>query len=195
MKLSQWAKKQGIAYLTAFRWFKSGKLPIKAEQTLSGTILVYENEEIKRIERNIIYCRVSNRERKDSLNSQVERCEQFCLANGWVIFKSFKEIASGMNDNRKELWKMLDSKPSRIIIENKDRLTRFGFNYLERLLKELGCEIIVLNVSTTDEDDLIKDLVSIVTSFCCRLYGLRRSKNKIAKIKEVLLGEQNGKIV
>ena len=195
MKLSQWAKKQGIAYLTAFRWFKSGKLPIKAEQTLSGTILVYENEEIKRIERNIIYCRVSNRERKDSLNSQVERCEQFCLANGWVIFKSFKEIASGMNDNRKELWKMLDSKPSRIIIENKDRLTRFGFNYLERLLKELGCEIIVLNVSATDEDDLIKDLVSIVTSFCCRLYGLRRSKNKIAKIKEVLLGEQNGKIV
>jgi predicted site-specific integrase-resolvase len=195
MKLSQWAKKQGIAYLTAFRWFKSGKLPVKAEQTLSGTILVYENEEIKRIERNIIYCRVSNHERKDSLNSQVERCEQFCLANGWVIFKSFKEIASGMNDNRKELWKMLDSKPSRIIIENKDRLTRFGFNYLERLLKELGCEIIVLNVSTTDEDDLIKDLVSIVTSFCCKLYGLRRSKNKIAKIKEVLLGEQNGKIV
>jgi predicted site-specific integrase-resolvase len=190
MKLSHWAKKQGIAYLTAFRWFKAGKLPARAEQTLTGTILVYEDPVILRSEKTVIYCRVSNRERKASLDDQASRCEQFCLANGWAISKVYKEIASGMNDNRKELWKMLETKPSRIVIENKDRLTRFGFNYLDKLLKESGCEIIVMNCSQTDEEDLIKDLISIVTSFCCRLYGLRRCKNKVDKIKEVLLKDE-----
>lgn len=187
MKLPEWARKNGIAYLTAYRWFKAGHLPVRAEQLPTGTILVYEDDIPKRQEKTVIYCRVSNRERKDSLDTQVSRCEQFCLANGWSVHKSHKEIASGMNDNRQEFWRMLESKPSRIVVENKDRLTRFGFNYLDRLLKEMGCEIIVVNASSTDEDDLVKDLISIVTSFCCRLYGLRRCKNKVAKIKEVLL--------
>ena len=81
---------------------------------------------------------------------------------------------------------MLDSNPTKIVIENKDRLTRFGFNYLEQLLKKQNCEIVVINTSTTDEQDLIKDLVSIITSFCCSLYGLRRSKNKVSQIKKIL---------
>ena len=91
-----------------------------------------------------------------------------------------------MNDNRKELWKMLNSKPGIIIIENKDRLTRFGYNYIERLMKDAGCVIDCMNPNKNDEQDLIKDLVSIITSFCCRLYGMRRSKNKVDKIKQVL---------
>jgi putative resolvase len=116
----------------------------------------------------------------------VKRCEDFCSAKGLIVEKVFKEIASGMNDKRKILIKMLETNPKIIVIENKDRLTRFGFNYLDLLLSKLGSKIIVINENSGDEQDLIKDLVSIITSFCCRLYGLRRSKNKIDKIKKVL---------
>lgn len=73
-----------------------------------------------------------------------------------------------------------------IIVENKDRLTRFGFNYIKTLLSNNDRNIIVINESNNDHDDLMKDLISIVTSFCCRLYGLRKSQNKIKKIKEEL---------
>ena len=81
---------------------------------------------------------------------------------------------------------MIDSNPSIIIIEHKDRLTRFGFNYLEKLLSKLNCQIIVVNRDTEDEKDLIKDLVAIITSFCCRLYGLRRGSKKAEVITKEL---------
>jgi len=77
---------------------------------------------------------------------------------------------------------VLDAKPTRILIEYKDRLTRFGFNYFETLLPKIGCELVVINKETEDKQDLMKDLIAIITSFCCRLYGLRRGKNKAKKV-------------
>jgi predicted site-specific integrase-resolvase len=181
MKLSEYAKEQGICYKTAYRWFKKGLIP-NSKQISTGTILI--NKEIKNPEDKIfIYCRVSNHSRKDEMEFQVNRCTEYSNAKGYSIEKVFKEVASGMNDNRKELWKMLNSNPTIIIVENKDRLTRFGFNYLERLLEKLNCKIEVMNKDKEDEKDLIKDLVSIITSFCCRLYGLRRGYNKALKIQ------------
>lgn len=187
MKLTAWAKKQGISYITAYRWFKDGKI-VGAVQYDSGTILVPDNESINKsgTDKCVIYCRVSNQSRKKELDYQVKRCEEFALARGLTVEKVYKEVASGMNDKRRELLKMLDKNPKIIIVENKDRLTRFGFNYLDNLLQKLGCQIIVIHENHEDEQDLMKDLVSIITSFCCRLYGLRRSKNKIRKIKEVI---------
>lgn len=186
MKLSQWAKKQGISYLTAYKWFIAGKIP-NATQYDTGTILVQDSAlSVNNVEKCFIYCRVSTQTRKKDLEAQVKRCEEFCSARGLVVNKVYKEIASGMNDKRRELIKMLDNNPTTIVVENKDRLTRFGFNYLQNLLNKLNCKIIVINEENEDEPDLIKDLVSIITSFCCRLYGIRRTKNKILKIKEVL---------
>lgn len=191
MKLSVWAKKQGISYITAYRWFKDGKIP-EAVQYDSGTILVPEINNVKSLDTKkcVIYCRVSNQSRKKELDYQVKRCEDFALARGLIVEKVYKEVASGMNDKRRELFKMLDANPQIILIENKDRLTRFGFNYLEKLLNKLNCKILIIHENHEDEQDLMKDLVSIITSFCCRLYGLRRTKNKVNKIKEVL-NEEN----
>lgn len=186
MKLSKWCKLQGICYQTGINWFHAGLIP-NAKQLNTGTILVDETE--KPIEnKNVIvtYARVSNHSRKKELEYQVQRLNDFCLAKGWTIDKSYKEIASGMNDNRIQLWKMLDSKPNIIVIENKDRLTRFGFNYLQRLLEKQNCKIEVVHQDQEDETDLIKDLVSIITSFCCRIYGIRRGQNKAKKIQEVI---------
>jgi len=190
MKLSQWAKENGICYITALSWFHDGRIP-NSRQISTGTILVDKTINNENKERNCIYARVSNQSRKKEIQYQIDRILTFSIAKGISIDKIYKEIASGMNDNRKQLWKMLDSNPTTIIIENKDRLTRFGFNYLEKLLKRQGCNLIVINKDSEDESDLLKDFVSIITSFCCRLYGLRRGQNKAKKIKEELKNDTN----
>lgn len=186
MKLSQWARENDITYVTAYNWFKNGNLPVKAYQTATGTILVEPSTNVNSKSNVVIYCRVSNRERKDEMEYQVKRCEDYCIAKGYSVSKVYKEIASGMNDSRKELIKMLNSNPTIIICENKDRLTRFGFNYLETLLPKLGCTIEVIHRDKEDEKDLLKDMVAIMTSFCCRLYGARRGQNKSKRIKDVI---------
>lgn len=137
-------------------------------------------------EKTVVYARVSNQNRRKEMDYQVNRICKFANERGYVVDAVFKEVASGMNDNRRQFWKMLESKPTRIIVENKDRLTRFGFNYIERLLGCQGCEIVVMNKAMEDETDLMQDLISIVTSFCCRLYGLRRGANKAKAIKKEL---------
>jgi predicted site-specific integrase-resolvase len=188
MKLSQWAKKSGLSYQTAFNLFKKGQLPGKVTQLASGTILIEDDPIVNRQDnlKTYIYCRVSSANKKEDLARQVDRCLQFCNANGWEVVKVYKEIASGMNDNRKQLNLLLDATPKRIVVEHKDRLTRFGFNYLSRLLNILNYQLVVINRDQEDEADLIKDLVAIITSFCCRLYGLRRGSKKVKAIKATL---------
>lgn len=158
----------------------------------SGTILVNEIIEENNIKKSktFVYARVSSNNRRQELNYQVDRIIKFSNAKGISVDQVFKEVASGMNDNRTQFWKMINSNPSIIIIENKDRLTRFGFNYIERLCEKLNIKIIVMNNENNDEADLLKDLVSVITSFCCRLYGLRRGYNKAKKIKEQIDNNQ-----
>lgn len=89
-----------------------------------------------------------------------------------------------MNDARTQLVKLLDKPKGIIVVENKDRLTRFGFNYIQKLYEQAGGKIVVINGSETHEDDLMKDLVSVITSFCCRLYGMRRGYAKARAMKQ-----------
>lgn len=186
MRLSDWAEKQGIAYITAWRWFKAGKLPVRAVKTPTGMILVEEESLLTPSTDAWIYARVSSHDKKDDLDRQAFRCEEFCRARGWSVQKVIKEIASGMNDSRPKLLKLLASKPSRIVVEHKDRLTRFGFRYFEELLPRLKCELVVINRDTEEKTDLVKDLVAVVTSMCCRLYGLRRGKATAKQVKELV---------
>lgn len=186
MKLSAWAKKNGICYITALSWFHANRIP-NARQISTGTILVDDQPiNIEKPKKVVVYARVSNASRKKEIQYQIDRVVQFANARGISVDKIYKEVASGMNDNRVQLWKMIDSDPTTIIVENKDRLTRFGFEYIERLLKKQQCEIIVMNRDEENEADLLKDFVSIITSFCCRLYGLRRGQNKAKKIRQEL---------
>jgi predicted site-specific integrase-resolvase len=186
MKLSKWAKEQGITYQTAWNLFKQGKIP-NAYKLGSGTIIVPEIKYITKPEYIITYARVSSAENKPNLERQSERLVKFCNANGWQVHQEIKEIGSALNDSRKKLIQFLESgKPTKIIIEHKDRLTRFGFKYIEILCKHIDCEIIIINNSENDRDDLMQDFVSVITSFCARLYGLRRCKRKTEQlIKEL----------
>jgi len=183
MKLSTWAKQQGITYKTAWKWVKNDTMPCPYEKLPTGTIIVHPENNVKEENKRIyIYGRVSSAKQKEDLNRQIQRCKDFAIARGLSIDKTFKEIASGMNDKRPELMKMLDANPNIIIVEHKDRLTRFGFNYIELLLKKQNCEILLINKEDHDENDLMADMISIVTSFCCRLYGKRRGLHKAKEI-------------
>jgi predicted site-specific integrase-resolvase len=94
-----------------------------------------------------------------------------------------KEIGCGVNDARPKLLKLLvDPSVTLIVVEHQDRLTRFGFNYMEQLLKMQGRKIEVINLAENGKEDLVQDFVSIVTWFCARLYGQRRSKRKTERI-------------
>ena len=181
MKLSVYAQQVGVSYRTAFRWFKSGK--IQARQMDTGTILITEPIDAAQTPappmKVAIYTRVSSAENKDNLEGQANRLRDYCAAKGYPVAWVVKEIGSGVNDTRPKLLQLLtDPSVSVIIVEHKDRLTRFGYNYLEQLLKMQVRRIEVIDLAENGKEDLIQDFVSIVSSFCARLYGQGRSKRK-----------------
>ena len=202
MKLSAYARQIGISYRTAWRWFKAGKLA--GYQVDTGTIIVTDSipaaAKVVTDEKVAIYTRVSAAENKDNLEGQAKRLMDYCAAKGYRVALVVKEIGSGVNDTRPKLMKLLtDPSIALIVVEHKDRLTRFGFNYLEKLLAMQGRRIEVINLAENSKEDLIQDFVSIVTSpsallrvkFCARLYGQRRSKRKTERIIAELNGEES----
>jgi predicted site-specific integrase-resolvase len=114
----------------------------------------------------------------------------YCAAKGYQISQVVKEVGSGVNDSRPRFLKLLaDTSVTIIVVEHKDRATRFGFRYLETLLAAQGRHMEVVNLAADGREDLLADLVAIVSSFCARLYGQRRAKRKT----EVLVRELEAK--
>lgn len=187
MKLSQYAKKVGVTYRTAFRWWQNGD--IKGYQLPSGTIVVTEGEERQesRAGQVVIYARVSSHEHRANLERQAERLEDYCAAKGYQVSRVVKEIGSGVNDNRAKFLALLeDQRIHTIVVEHKDRATRFGFRYLDTLLKGQGRTLEVVNLEENNREDLLTDLVSIIYSLAARLYGQRRAKRKTEAIVKQL---------
>lgn len=182
IKLSKWAKQNGYTYRGAYNKFHNNGIK-GAFISDSGRIMVDISSNITKPTKVVTYSRVSSHKQKNDLLRQSKRLSDFCVSNGYIIHHEFKEIASGLNDNRPILNKILsDDSITTIIVENKDRLTRFGFNYLKNFTNK---EIIVVNLHHEDKDDLMQDLISVITSMVSRYYGQRRSKN----IKEKILKE------
>lgn len=172
IKLSEYAKLKGCSVRTLWRRIEEGKLKI----IRSDTGRVYVPLEDNKDEYVVVYARVSSSENKTNLDNQAERLVQFCNAKGWQVKEVIKEVGSGLNDERKKLINLLKNKSvSKIVVEHKDRLTMFGFNYISTLSP---AEIYVVNNVDTDEQDLMQDFVS----FCVRIYGKRRSKRVVEKI-------------
>lgn len=185
MKLSEYAKQNNITYRTAWNHWKSGKIQGRVLPT--GTIVVEISKPKKLDNKVLIYCRVSSSENKSNLEAQAERVQQYAVAKGYKIYKVVKEVGSGINDQRLQLMKALqDQDYSILLVEHKDRLSRFGVPYIELLLTSTDRKLEVINYVENTKDDLIQDFVSIITSFCARIYGLRRSKRNTEKlIKEL----------
>lgn len=183
MKLSDYAKKHGITYRTAWNWWKAGKL--QGQQMPSGTVLITPDAKPtpSSPERIAIYARVSSAENRTNLDSQADRLVSYATAKGYQIHQVVKEIGSGVNDGRPKFLKLLtDPSITHIIVEHKDRATRFGFRYLEALLEQQGRHLEVVNLADNGKEDLVTDLVAIIYSFSARLYGQRRAKRKTEQI-------------
>ena len=193
MKLSKWAKINSVTYATALNHWNQGL--INGKQLATGTIVVFEddNEVVKNKDIQIAtYARVSSSQNKDNLDSQQNRLINYANAKGYKTSINIKEIGSGLNDKRPKLIQLLSDKNVDIIlIEHKDILTRFGFNYIETLLNMQGRKIEIINNIEDNKDDLIQDFVSVITSFCARIYGQRICKRKTEKLINELSAESN----
>jgi predicted site-specific integrase-resolvase len=188
MKLSDYARKGGVTYKTAYRWYKAGR--IKGYQIDTGTIIIEEDRPVA--EKVVIYARVSSSENRDNLASQADRLVAYCTAKGYQIAQVVKEVGSGVNDGRTKFPALLgDPSITRIVVEHKDRATRFGFGYLETVLEGQGRCIEVVNLAEGVHEDLLVDLTAIVNSFCARLYGQRRAKRKTERITAELQREDS----
>lgn len=133
---------------------------------------------------NVIYCRVSNTKQKLDLERQEKILTEYSISNGNKVDHIFKDIASGMNENRIEFNKMLklifDKKVKTIYVSYKDRLTRFGFQYFENIFSLFGTKIEVVNLTKEEDfqDELTQDLVSIIHHFSMKMYSNRRKQLK-----------------
>jgi predicted site-specific integrase-resolvase len=178
-KISQYAKLEKVQYRTIWNRIKAGKL--NTEKTNTGRLLVVIDE--NKLQRVAVYCRVSSSENKDNLERQKERVLNYCAAKGYQIEKVVCEIGSGLNDERRKLESLLmDQSITKIVVEHSDRFSRFGMNYITKLLKLQDRDIEVINKQSNDRDDLMQDFVSIITSFTARLYGQRRTKRKTEQL-------------
>jgi predicted site-specific integrase-resolvase len=135
----------------------------------------------------VTYCRVSSAGQKKDLISQRNAVESFCLASGKIIDEKLEDIGSGLNYKRKHFVQLMEmverGEVSEIIVAHKDRLVRFGFEWFEKFCNDHGVSILVMNAeSLSPEQEMTKDLLSIIHCFSSRLYGLRKYKKKILEM-------------
>ncbi len=179
------SKLLGVHIRTIQKWDREGK--IRCVRTIGGKRRVPESE-IKRIlgiheERKIVgYARVSSRTQKDDLDRQVELIKKYAKERGWEI-EILIDIGSGLKEDRRNFQKLLrmvmNREVSKVIIAYPDRLTRFGFKILNEFFRSYGAEIVVINKEEkTPQEELIEDLITIISHFAGKLYGMRSHKYK-----------------
>ena len=156
----------------------AGKLPpeLQIEQLPNGRYYVVvpaENEG-----RCVVYARVSSADQKEDLDRQVGRVVEWATQQGFRADEVIKEIGSGLNGNSRRLRRLVaDHTVGTIVVEHRERLSRFGFEYVEAALAGRGARILVMDEAEL-EDDLVRDVTEVMTSLCARLYGRRSARRR-----------------
>jgi putative resolvase len=181
MKLAAWARANGVHPQTAYRWFRQGTMPVPARRLPSGTILVEvpgSDHDGGLDQRAVLYARVSAYDQRDDLDRQVTRLSGWATAQGVTVAEVVTEVGSGVNGRRPKLRRVLaDPRAATIVVEHRDRLARFGVEHLEAVLSAQGRGLVVVDPGETS-DDLVRDMIEVLTSFCARLYGRRGARNR-----------------
>ena len=201
--IGKFSKETGISISTLRRWDKEniykptfvteGGTRYYSEDQLNT--IISGSSEINKSKKIIGYCRVSSQKQKDDLERQVDNVKTYMLAKGYS-FEIITDIGSGINYNKKGLNKLLDmvsnNQVDKIVIMYKDRLVRFGYELLENICTKHNTTIeIIDNTERTEEQELVEDLIQIITLFSCRLQGKRAHKAK--KILKELLSDDTNK--
>jgi predicted site-specific integrase-resolvase len=165
--------------------WKLGQLPVPTEQLPTGTIIVHppiSNAE----QRTALYARVSSSDQKADLDRQVARLSEYAAKQGMRVTKVIRETGSGLNGRRRAMLEILkDPAIHTIIVEHRDRLMRFGFEYVEAALLAQSRKILVIEPDEM-KDDIVPDLHEVIVSLCARLYGRRSAKNRARKALEAI---------
>lgn len=182
IRLTEWARRQGIAYITAFRWAHADKIP-GLHKNAGGRLFV-EILDVSGGKSAVLYGRVSSSDQREDLDRQMERLRSFAAARGISVAQEVREIGSGLNGHRKGLLRLLQNKDvGTIVVEHRDRLARFGVEYLEALLAAQGRMLLVANEGE-EKLDLVQDFIDVVTSMCARIYGRRAARNRARRALE-----------
>jgi putative resolvase len=188
-KLSDWAKENGVHYRTAMIWMHEGKLPVQVVRTPGGHYRVVENAPVPLASgKSVLYGRVSSHDQKADLARQMDRLRSFAAGLGLRDVEAVEELGSGLNGKRPKLLKLLaDSSVTRIVVEHRDRLARFGVEYIEAALRSQGRALVVAEAGE-QKLDLVQDFIDVVTSMCARIYGRRAAKNRAARALRAVQG-------
>ncbi len=163
MNLADWAESVGVNRHTAYRWFREGTLPVPAER-VGRLILVRTTVTADSAGCVVVYARVSSHDQRSDLERQVARLTAWATENGFEVGQVVCEVGSGVNGKRPKLRRVLSDPDAKVIVvQHRDRLARFGVEHLEAAL-------------TTD--DLVRDMIEVLTSMCARLYGRRGARNR-----------------
>jgi len=178
----------GVSKDTLRRWEAAGK--ISSERTPRGHRRYDLNKILGKFplkgvskKQTVAYARVSSHDQKNDLKRQVDLLSSFCAARGWE-FEIIQDLGSGLNYSKKGLKKLIQriclGNIERLVLTHKDRLLRFGAELVFSLCEQFGVEVLLINKSedSTFEDDLVNDVLEIITVFSARLYGARSHKNK-----------------
>jgi excisionase family DNA binding protein len=192
----------GISYSTLSRWVREGR--VRAVRTAGGKFRVPESE-VRRIAeglpisgevRAIIYARVSSSDQKSDLERQVQYLTQYCASKGYKVVNILSDVASGLKTDKRGLLKLFNYVVNRhvdvVVVTYRDRLTRFGFEYLEFFFKQYSVRVeVVFDEEPKDAyQELVEDLMEIVTLFAGKLYGMRsHRKRRLVEEFKKLLGE------
>lgn len=195
MKAKDVLKILGISRQSLINYVKDGRIKVKAK--LSKTYFEYDDDSVyaligdkkqKKNKKIVSYSRVSTNGQKEQLKDQTQRIYESCISRGLVLDEQIEDIKSGMSSDRKGFQKLIQmiirNEVELVVIENKDRLVRFGFDILEQIFKYFGCKILVLNdilENKSYEQELTEDLISIIHYFSMKNYSHRRKLNKLRK--------------
>ena len=184
MLVKEWARLEGLHPQTVWKWCRQGTMPVPVEQTPTGMWLIHDpkyetaSHPNPAGSRTVCYARVSSGGRKGDLQRQADRLKAFAVGMGVEHPEIVTETGSGMDDKRRKLNRLLsDPTVGTLVVERRDRFARMNMGLVESALKAQGRRIIVVDDTELD-DDLVRDMTEVLTSFCARLYGRRAAKRK-----------------
>jgi len=182
VNLTEWARLQGIHPQTAYRWFREGMLPVPAVRVNSRSVLVAPDAVIAPAQGGTgLYARVSSHDQRADLDRQVARLTAWAAQSGCAVVRVEAEVGSGMNGARPRARRLLaDPGVQTVVVEHRDRLGRMNTELVESALSAHGRRLVVLDDGEVD-DDLVRDMVEVLTTFCARLYGRRSARNRALK--------------
>lgn len=191
MNLREWADRQGVHPQTAYRWFREGTLPVPA--TKMGKLILVGDLDARGDAsdgRTVIYARVSSGDQRNDLDGQVARVTMWATAHGMSVDGVVTEVGSALNGKRRKFLALLgEPSVTTILVEHRDRFARFGCEYVTATLGASGRRLIVTEDVEVD-DDLVRDMTEVLTSFCARLYGRRSAKHRAEQALRAAASEE-----